>query len=1077
MKHFVTGWRLWLGLALAVLVTSSLNAQGVTTAAFSGKVMDANGQPVYGANVIATHEPSGTVFGAATRADGRFNMPAVRVGGPYMVRVEFIGYKTESVGGITVALGEDRTINFTIREEAIETEEIAIVAERNPIISSNRTGAQKVVTTVEIENLPTIARDFSDFQRLTPQFSGNSAAGRSNRYNNILIDGSVNNDLFGLAGSGTPGGQAGTSPISLDALQEFQIEIAPYDVRKGGFTGGGINAITRSGTNKIEASVYYYFRNEDFVGAGKDRNPVATFNEKVLGFRVGGPIQKDKLFFFVNGEFSRRNSPSGFGITGSGNSNDFSSVTGITAADAQQFRDTLISRYNYDPGSFGIATLSRPSTKFFVRLDYNLSEKHRLTLRHNYVNAADEILGRSTGTGSSNGFGFSNAAYEFANVTNSTVFQINSALANNIHNEAIVAYQTIRDKRDTPAKAFPFVRVTYGTNLLVAGTETFSQANSLDQTIFEFTDNLTYYTGDHAITVGTHNELFSFDNLFIRAFYGNYTFSNFNNFVAGTPSSYELSYSLDTTDPKPTAKFAVQQYGFYVQDVWKVMSGMNVTGGIRMDIPIMPDKPAYNRLVDSISTDLGGFLDSTKVNTKVVASGNLLFSPRLGINWDVFDDKKTQLRGGIGIFSGRTPYVWISNQYSNTGVEFGRTTANPGPGSFTTDVDNQPGKVFTAPTSEINVTDKNFKLPQVWRLNLGVDHELPFGVIGTVDIIASKNINNIRYQDINLRPSATTRQLSLSGDPDGVRPVFSTAAAGKFSSSFTNVIYLSNTDNGYEYNVTLQLQRAFGQGWFGRFDKGFFSSVAYTYGRALDENSGTSSQAFSNWRFNPVQGDPNHVGSATANYETRHRMIWSLSYTFEFVPKYSTIVSFFYNGFSGRPYSETYSGDVNGDGQTSNDLIYVPIDQNDINIVPVTGDPRGAAGVWTDLNNYIEGDGALDKARGKIIKRNASREPWTDRVDFHLEQHLPIPSNYGRFELTLDLLNVLNWLNYKWGQSEFVNNQNNSNVIYRGLIAGQPAFTFGNYSASTGLVTLPKRFQTSDLPSRWQYQIGLRYTF
>lgn len=1068
---YCMGLRSLAGLLFAMLLASSVAAQGVTTAAFNGRVVDANGQAVYGANVIATHDPSGTVFGAATRADGRFNIPAVRVGGPYTIRVEFIGYATETVEGLVVTLGEDRTINFTIREEALEGEEIAIVAERNPIISSSRTGAQKIVTTTELENLPTINRDFSDFQRLTPQFSGNSAAGRNNRYNNILIDGSVNNDLFGLAASGTPGGQSGTTPISLDALQEFQIEIAPYDVRKGGFTGGGINAITRSGTNKMEGSAYWYFRNESFIGAGRDRIPVAEFDESIFGFRIGGPIQKDKLFFFLNGEFSKRKSPSAFGITGTGASNDFSSITGITVADAERFRFVLDSAYGYNAGSFGIQTLKRPSTKLFARLDYNLTDKHRLSLRHNFVDASDDILGRSTGTGSSNGFQFENAGYFFSNVTNSTVLQVNSAISNNMHNEAIIAFQTIRDKRDTPGQKFPLVRVQYGSNLLVAGTENFSQANSLDQNIYEFTDNFTYYMGDHTFTAGIHNEFFSFENLFIRDFFGNYTFSNLNNFLAGTPSSYALSYSLDTTNPKPTAKFSVQQYGFYVQEVWKVRPGMSVTGGIRVDIPVLPDKPAYNPGVDTLT-----FLDNITANTKVVPSGNLLFSPRAGFNWDVFDDKKTQVRGGIGIFSGRTPYVWISNQYGNTGVEFGRTTANPGPGSFTTDIDNQPGKVFTAPTSEINVTDKDFKLPQVWRFNAGIDHELPMGFIGTLDIIASKNINNIRYQDINLRPAGTTRQLSPTNASATV-PVFSTAAAGKYSAAYTNVIYLSNTDNGYEYSITAQLQRTFGKGWLGEFDKGFFTSLAYTYGRAYDENSGTSSQAISNWRFNPIQGDPNHVGTATANYETRHRIIWSLAYTFEFFPKYSTIVSFFYNGFSGRPYSETYNGDVNGDGQSSNDLIYVPTDQSDINIVPVTGDPRGVAGVWADLDAYISGDDALDDARGKFIKRNASVEPWTNRLDFHLEQHLPIPSNYGRFEFTLDLLNVLNWLNYKWGQNKFVNNQTNSNLIYRGIISGQPAFTFGNYSSTTGLVTLPKRFQTSDLLSRWQYQIGLRYTF
>ncbi len=1070
ITHFVGV--IWAGLLL--ILGSNVMAQTATTAGFNGKVTDNNGQPVYGANVIATHEPSGTVFGAASRADGRFNIPAVRVGGPYTIRVEFIGYKAEPAENITLALGEDRTVNFTVVEEAVAMEEVAIVAERNPIINTSRTGAATTVTTKEIEDLPTISRSFDDFTRLNPQFNSNQAAGRNNRYNNILIDGSVNNDLFGLAGSGTPGGQSGTTPISLDAIQEFQVEIAPYDVRKGGFTGGGINAITRSGTNTFTGSAYYLGRNESFIGNGPGDVEYPKFNEKVLGFRLGGPIQQDKLFFFVSAEYSKRNAPSALGITETGGPEDFTALTGITAADAARFDSVLSTKYGYNPGGFGLKTVERPSTKFFGRLDYNLSDKHRLTLRHNYVDASDDILGRSTGTGSSNGFQFGNSGYGFFNTTNSTVLEVQSTLGHNMYNEAIVAFQTIRDKRRTPGQQFPFVRVIYGSNLLVAGTENFSQANALDQDILEITDNFTYFMGDHTFTVGTHNEFFSFDNLFIRDFYGNYTFANIDSLIAGSPSSYSLSYSLDTNDLKPTAKFAVQQFGFYVQDVWKVMPNMNVTLGLRADIPVLPDKPSYNQRVDTTL-----FLDDIHVSTDEVPSGNMLFSPRLGLNWDVHGDGKTQVRGGLGVFSGRTPYVWISNQYGNTGVDFGRTTANPGVGSFTTDINNQPGKVFVAPSSEIDVTDKDFKLPQIWRFNIGADYELPWSIIASADFLYSKNINQIRYQDINLRPPVndTTRQLSASGDPDGIRPLYSTSSSGKYVSSFTNVIYLSNTDKGYEYNLTLALQRTFGPGFLGEFDKGYFASLAYTLGRAVDENSGLSSQAVSNWRFNPVQGDPNHVGTATSNFETRHRIVGSLSYTLEFFPKWSTIISFLYTGFSGRPYSETYSGDVNGDGQTSNDLIYVPIDRNDINIVPVSGDPRSADDIYAQLEDYINGDPDLKSARGEIVKRNASVEPWTNRLDFHLEQHIPIMDKYGKFELTLDIQNFMNLFNKEWGESKFVNNQNNSNLIYRGIISGQPAFTFGNYSATSNTVTLPSRFQTSDLVSRWQMQLGVRYTF
>lgn len=1060
-------------------LTLNLRAQ-VTTSAISGMVKDNNGTPLPGVNIVAVHEPSGTKSGTYSRSDGRFNIPGMRVGGPYTITASMIGYKEHKIENINLALGEDKNLSFVLVEEAVEMEGSEIVAERNPIISDTRTGVAQSVSTKEIENLPTISRSFDDFTRLTPQFSGNSAAGRNNRYNSILIDGAVNNDLFGLAASGTPGGQAGTQPISLDAIQEFQVEIAPYDVRKGGFTGGGINAVTRSGTNKYEGSGYYYFRNESFVGKYENATSYANLDEKVAGFRIGGPIIKDQLFFFVNGEYSTRTTPTPLGILGNGKSNDF---TGISSSDAQRAIRILDSVYNYKAGGYGIQDLKRPNTKFFARLDYNLNNQHRLTLRHNFVDASDDNLSQSLSSTSANsGFRLSDAGYEFLSTTNSTVFQVNSVITNELHNEAIIGYSTVRDRRKINGSPFPAINVRIGSNTLIAGSENFSQANSLDQDILEITNNLTYYMGDHTIMAGTHNEFFSFKNVFIRDFYGNYTFSNLDSLAVGSPSSYGLSYSLDTNNLKPSAKFDVQQYGFYVQDMWRVTPTMNVTLGLRFDLPVLPTNPTNNPTVDTTV-----FAGGLKLKTSEVPSGNLLFSPRLGFNWDVKGNNTTQVRGGIGIFSGRTPYVWISNQYGNTGIEIGRTTTNPGPRSFRTDVNNQPGKVYTAPPSEIDLTDPDFKLPQVYRLNLGVDHELPMGITGTVDFLLSKNKNDILYQDINLVGSSGTLQLSNSGDEDGNRVRYTTTptstTVNKIRSQYSNVIYLTNADYGYEYSFTTQLRKSFSAGLFGSFDKGFFASIAYTYGRAFDNNSGTSSQAFSNWRFNPVKQDPNNAPSATSNYETRHRIISSVVYDFEFIPKYTTTVSLFYNGFSGRPYSTTYDGDVNGDGQTSNDLIYVPKDRNDINIVPATAsggapaDTRTADQIWVALDEYISGDPVLRKSRGKIISRNASREPWTNRLDFRLAQEIPVAEQWGKFELTADILNLLNFLNESWGLSEFVNNQNNSAIVYRGIISGKPAFTFGKYNFLTKEYENPKRTQVSDLASRWQLQLGVRYTF
>ncbi len=1089
-------------LAFACIFSAqSVSAQSVTTAAVNGLVTDNNGQPVYGANVIAMHVPSGTRFGAATRADGRYNIPAMRVGGPYTIFVTYIGYKEDRREGITLALGENRRIDFKMVEEAIEGEAIVVVSERNPLISEARTGAAKTVSNLEIQTMPTLSRDFGDFTRLTPQFAGNSAAGRNNRFNNIQIDGAVNNDLFGLASSGTPGGQAGTSPISLDAIQEFQVVIAPYDVREGGFTGAGINAITRSGSNNIEASAYYLFKNQDLVRNKLHDVKITDFSEKTAGFRVGGPIIKDKLFFFVNGEVTRRTDPTEFGITGDSNATDFVAIPPDTA---QALRDFLISKYGYDPGGFGMRNVPIKSNKIFVRFDYNISDKHRLTLRHNYVGADQEILRRVTGqsaTSSSTGFRFGDAGYIFKNTTNSTVMQLNSTLAKSLYNELTVGYSYIDDRRSNPGDRFPTVIVRNGASAqLQFGTEQFSQFNFLKQGVLEITDNVTYFMGDHTFTAGTHNEFFSFENSFLPQYNGRYEFNSLTNFIRSANGdtnqirSYFLTYPIDPAtglldnSRTPLAKFSVSQLGFYVQDAWAILPNIKLTLGLRIDVPVINDKPTYNATFDS----------AYGKSTAEVASGNLLFSPRMGFNWDVFDNNETQVRGGLGIFSGRSPYVWISNQYSNTGADFGTvsftTTGNEvRPLVFEDDPLNQPivnrvGAPVKGYSSTINVMDKNFKYPQVARLNLAVDHELPGGIIGTVELIASDAIYDAMFQDISLAGPQ-------SYSPNDGRPRFGVITPGTITASsgsptisptrrdtlnvnrpYSNVMYLTNSKNGYQYNFTVQVQKTFANGFGGKFDKGLYAMLAYTLGRSTDVTSATSSIAFSNWQFNPTQGDPNNTKiTATSNYEQRHAIIASLSQGFEFYKKWKTTVSLFYSGRSGQPFSTTYNGDVNADGATSNDLIYVPRDKNDIVLVGSSStDTRTADQIWVELDDWISDDPALDKARGSIVKRNASTAPWINRVDFKLAQEIPVVDRYGKFELTMDIFNLMNLLNKDWGESLFVSNQTNSTLRFRGVRTSdnQPVFSF---TKDPNLIK--GRYSRSNVGSRWQMQLGVRYTF
>ncbi|MCJ7526181.1 MAG: TonB-dependent receptor [Candidatus Aminicenantes bacterium] len=1039
-------------LLCCLILPGLIMAQGMTTSAFNGLITDSDGNPIVGATVTALHRPTGTVYTAVSRQDGLFNIPAVKVGGPYTVTVTMEPFKTQETSGLTLKLGEDRSLNFSLSLESIE-ESITVVAS-NPIISESRTGAAQNVSTAVIENMPSIGRSFDDFARLAPQVDARgggafSAAGKSNRYNNIQIDGAVNNDLFGLSGSGTPGL---ASPISLDAVQEFQLVIAPYDVRQGGFTGSSLNAITRSGTNMFSGSAYYFGRNQDFVGKGPDQTAYGTFSEKQYGFRVGGPVIKDKLFFFLNGEMGDNKTPPSYIIDDSGASNDFGGSS-ITKADADRFISILKNKYGYDPGGYGQGhkDVIADNSKIFVRLDYNISDKHRLTLRHNYVSGSSD---RTPSAARSTVFPFGDVYYQMDNTTNSTVAQLNSTLGNNLFNELIVNYTTIRDKRSTGATTFPQVNISIdGSNNFTAGTEQYSGANALNQDIIELTDNLTWYKGKHTFTVGTHNEFFKFANLFIPNYYGYWEFSSLDNFENGIASRYRHDFL--TTNPKEKwfGKFDVMQLGAYAGDNWAVMPNLTLTLGLRLDVPIINDTPTANPLVEQIYG----------VKTDQAASGNLLFSPRVGFNWDVNNDKKTQVRGGIGIFSGRTPYVWISNQFNNSGMEFTRYSLYNPTFSFVNDPNNQPesGTGLVPGISEVDIIDKNFTYPQVLRTNIAVDQELPLGIIGTLEFIYSKNVNEILYQNLNLRQTdafGIGNRIMYRRDYD----VFTTG-----TKSFNDIIYLTNSTQGYQYSLSLQLQKSF--------NKNSWANFTYSYGQAKDVNSGTSSQAASNWGYNCIRYDVNNPELTWSNYDVRHRIGAAVSYTFNFLKNAPTSIGLFYGGRSGRPYSSTYNStagsDSNGDGNYGNDLIYVPNSLNEVIMV----DSKGVTladqpTAWNNLNVYIDGDPALVAARGTIIERNASREPWNHGLDARLAQDIPVPGlKDHRLQITLDIVNLLNLFNKDWGKLQYVSNQNDTPITFKGIDAatGKQKIYFSPRT----------RFALSELASRWQAQLGLRYSF
>jgi hypothetical protein len=1038
--------RLVLVLLLACLVLAGSGlAQSVTTASFNGTVVDTDGKVLPGASIKAVHVPSGSVYTAVTRADGTFDILYAKVGGPYTVTAELPGFNPSTLSDITVKLGEIRGLKFSLKQAAIE-EQITVTAP-NPIISQSRTGASMNVGTTVIESMPTLGRTFDDFARLAPQVDARgggafSAAGRSNKYNSIWIDGAVNNDLFGLSGSGTPGLSA---PISLDAIQEFELVLAPYDVRYGGFTGAGLNAITRSGTNKVRGSAYYFGRNQSFVGKGPDQYKYSDFSEAEFGLRVGGPVVQDKVFFFLSAELGRRTSPTSYVIDDSGNANDFGGDN-VTVADAERFVDILQNTYGYAPGGFGegYKKIKADNDKIFFRLDFNLSPKHRLTLRHNYINGFRD---NSPSKASSSVFPFADVYYGLASKTNSTVLQLQSTLGQNLFNELIVNYTTIRDSRTVPDTLFPQVNVLVaGGYRLTAGSEQYSGANSLDQNILEITDNVTWTLGKHMLTIGTHNEFFKFANVYIRNLYGYWEFGSLDNFENGISTRYY--HDFYTADPaeKWAAEFNVAQLGGYIGDKWAVRDNLFLTLGARVDVPFIKKIPTANAAAEA----------AYGVRTDQVASGNVMFSPRVGFNWDVRGDKTTQVRGGVGLFSGRTPYVWISNQYSNTGMEFTRLDIRNPAFSFEPDPLDQPVG-GTGLTSEVDLIDSNFMYPQSLRGSLAVDQELPYGIIGTVELVASKNVNEILYQNLNVR------RLDDLGVGD--RYLY----ARDVSSLYTDAIYLTNTNKGHQYSLSVQLQKNFSdRSWINAF---------YSYGQSKDLNSGTSSQASSNFSYNTIRFDVNNPELTWSNYDVRHRYGVAFSWQLKLLRNAPTAVSMFLGGRSGRPYSTTYNYfDANGDAAVGNDLVYVPASQSEVIFVGSTGTPvadQNAA--WASFDAFISGDPGLADYRGQIVPRNSSREPGLRTWDMRIAQDIPMPIRPDhRLQLTLDIINLFNLIDSDKGLNYYVSNQNDVPWTLQGS-------NFG-VDPDTGQMRIrwserPNRFALSQLGSRWQIQFGVRYSF
>jgi outer membrane receptor protein involved in Fe transport len=1042
--------RLLLLVAIIVVATTLTTAQ-VTTSSMTGTVKSASGEALVGATVKSTHIPTGTEYTTQSRTNGIYNIVNMIPGGPYKVEISFVGLSTYTDVNLNLPLGENTRVDAELTPSGQTL--TAVVVTGTGSAARRKTGASTSIGKEQLASLPTLSRSLQDFTRLTPQANGNSFGGVSNRFNNITIDGAVNNDVFGLASSGTPGGQAGATPISLDAIQEIQVVLAPYDITYGNFTGGGVNAVTRSGTNNYEGSVYYFLRNENTVGKDPTTGvKTLPFTDKQYGIRIGGPIIKNKLFFFVNAELARRTAPTIF------NAGDPNAV--LTQAEAQAIATDFRTRYNYDVGTYDAFDAETQSDKFFGRIDWNINSKHRLTVRHNYIDAFDDNISRSQTL-----FRFGNNTYRFNNKQNITVAEVRSRFNNTMSNNLILGLHRIRDFRSTYGALFPQVEITKGPATIQIGSERSSTANELDQDIFEITDNFKIFKGKHTITVGTHNEFFKFRNLFINNLNGRWRFGALADFPQ-FPRNFDVQYSGNkAASERPSAEFKAAQYGFYAQDEIQFNQKFRLTYGLRLDIPHLITKPDYNKIVDS--TFKGAY------STTYTPSGQLLWSPRVGFNYDVEGDKKLVIRGGIGIFTGRVPFVWISNQFTNTGLLLKTTaqsdnspttapfTVNNGNG-FNPNVDQS--TIGTSPAGaqfEADLMDKNFKLPQVMRLNLATDAKLPGNINLTIEALYSKTINNVLYKDVNLaNPIGTVSNVYNNGAD--TRPAYSTSTSAggrRINPQISNALFITNTNGGYTYNLGFTLNKT---------TKNVFAQVSYNHMGSTDRNSGASSTALSNWQFVQIVTDPNNAPLSNSNYLVKHRVTGILAFNFEYAKHFKTSLALFYAGNSGSTFTYVINGDLNSDGSNGNDLIYVPKNASEITFVSLTtgGVTYSPAQQQGAFQAFIDNDKYLSKIRGQYTERNGRSTPWEHVIDARLTQDFFVMTGGKKHDLQLsfDIFNLTNLLNKGWGRQYSIANQA-YNLLSIPSAGGGFTFTPGQKPWSPVFA------------SRWQGQIGVRYTF
>jgi len=1057
--------------------------------------------PLAGATVTVINVPTGTQSVTTTRKEGRYNLPNLRVGGPYTITVSYVGYEQTKRDSVFLLLGQEFKADFNLTSSSAALQNVTVTSVRQDrVFNTSHTGSQEIVGRNQIERLPTINRSLQDFTRLTPSANGLSIGGRSSLYNNVTVDGANFNNAFGL--SSTLGGQTSSQPISLDAIEQIQINVSPYDVRQGGFSGAGINSVTRSGSNTFKGSVYTYIRTPDLQGYNIRNNklPKPSFDYNLRGASIGGPIIKNKLFFFISGEQERISQPATTLVAAKPGQPAVQGIISQAAADTlDALKNFLMSKYNYNPGEYQGYNYRTHSDKLTVRLDWNINKANTLTLKYNYLKSFRDIAASNSGAPNgnrqpgNNGLPFSGSGYTINNNFNIFIAELNTRISNKFSNKLQLGYSALRDFRASLAGSdFPLVDILnpVGQTYTSFGYEPFTYNNRLFSDIYQVSDILTYYAGTHEITAGTQNYIKKFQNGFAPSYEGAYVFSSLSDFYnsasngAHNAKSYALQYALTPDGSFPYANIGSTELGFFAQDKWRVKKNLTITYGLRIDAPIFKNEFTANPVASTLT-----FRDGQHYDVGQKPATNPLISPRAGFNWDVFNNQKTQIRGGIGSFSGPPPFVYISNQASNNGVQFGSFSRalNPAdnlPYIFSPDINTyRQGTTGKGNTSyNLVFTDKRFKYPQVLKTSLGVDQKLPGGIIATVEFTYNKDLYAINFENVNLPSTGTP----LAGPDNRIRysstKIYGgTPLASVDNPNITSAILMKNYNKGYSTVATIQLQKNF---------KNVYASVSYTYSKSKSINDGGSIAA-STWRDRPVTSDPNAAELGYSNFYQPHRVIAQAYYRKEYADHYATSVGLVFEAAPAGVASYTYSGDVNNDGTGgNNDLIYIPRTQSDIVLVPVnTGggtitDTRTPDEMWNQLNSFIDQDHYMKSRRGQVAQRNAAVLPFFKHLDANVTQDFYLKTGKSRHTLRLsfDMINIGNFISKNWGIAKSFSSA--SFLKYEGLVTDQANPNFGKprysflYQNANNKIPFTNSYQdNTSIFSRWQGQFGIRYLF